>query len=155
MADPNLEFRIPTIETPATMEGRIEVSQPQAEQIPTDEELHLEPLPVVPATPATFVSTPTVSPTHKAIERILEEDLIPLYRELTPEQKIIFRTQGELTASKIEALLRETKVRVGEIIKLIMLWLSFLPGVNKFFIEQEAKLKADKILFLRRTTPTV
>jgi len=28
-------------------------------------------------------------------------------------------------------------------------WLKILPGVNKFFLEQEAKIKTDKILALK------
>ena len=53
---------------------------------------------------------------------------------------------GETTAQKIkEAVLKKT-TRIKDIVHLIIGWLKSLPGVNKFFIEQEAKIKADKIM---------
>ena len=43
----------------------------------------------------------------------------------------------------------ETGKAVGrKILKLIRSWLKLIPGVNKFFLEQEAKIKTDKIVDL-------
>ena len=38
------------------------------------------------------------------------------------------------------------KVHSKKILKAIVGWLKMIPGVNKFFLEQEAKIKTDKIL---------
>ncbi len=89
---------------------------------------------------------------HRDIERILEEDLIPLYKELSPEQKVQFKTEGERAVSQIEMIIKQAVVRVRDIVRILMKWLSLLPGVNRFYIEQEAKLKADKLLFLKKTS---
>lgn len=87
---------------------------------------------------------------RRDIERVLEEDLDELYLALSPKQRQQFRIEGERTAAKIEVLLKAVKVKLTEIIKIITGWLKLLPGINAFFLEQEAKIKAEKILFLRR-----
>jgi hypothetical protein len=82
------------------------------------------------------------------IERVLEQDLEQLYFDLPEESKRIFKTEGELTARKIGALMSETKATAEKVLNLILAWLSLLPGVNRFFVEQEAKIKTDKILMM-------
>jgi hypothetical protein len=93
------------------------------------------------------------SPVLLEVEQILSENLDELYASLTPEQKIIFRQKGEDTASKIDSLMTELKVNVDKILTLVKEWLSLLaqmiPGVNKVFLAKEAKIKTDKILFLK------
>ena len=37
-----------------------------------------------------------------------------------------------------------------KIIDVIKKWLSIIPGINKFFLEQEAKIKTDKIMELKK-----
>jgi len=88
-------------------------------------------------------------PKLKAIESILEEDLEELFIRLPDASKRAFKVEGEITAKKINALMSETKVAVQRIVDLIRQWLSFLPGVNRFFIEQEAKIKTDKIIAIK------
>jgi len=58
-------------------------------------------------------------------------------------------TAGEETARKIDVLLNRTRVKTEKIISLIRKWLSLLPGVNKFFLEKEAKKKAEEIIKLK------
>lgn len=84
-----------------------------------------------------------------AIEKIMEEDLKDAYQELTPIQKQEFKIKGEETANEIRTLLTRTHVKVKNIFKLILGWLKMLPGINKFFLEQEAKIKTDKILAIK------
>jgi hypothetical protein len=88
---------------------------------------------------------------EKAIEKILEKDLAGLYVSLPPQKQREFKMAGEATARKISELITKTKFKVGKVIDLIKKWLSLLPGVNKFFLEQEAKLKADEIMKMERT----
>jgi predicted phage-related endonuclease len=86
---------------------------------------------------------------EKQIENFLAQDLEEIYLGLPQEKQAQFRKVGEETAKKIEKLLEKTKVNIGKIVNLIRKWLSLIPGVNKFFLEQEAKIKADEIIKLR------
>lgn len=91
----------------------------------------------------------TKSETLKEIEEILIEGLDRYYYQSLPEVlKEQFKRRGEETASKIEKIIESAKVAVGKIFNLIINWLKMIPGINKFFIEQEAKIKTDKILTL-------
>jgi hypothetical protein len=86
---------------------------------------------------------------QQAIEKILEKDLGEIYMGMAPEKQREFKMKGEETAREINILLHKTKVQVGKIINLIIRWLSVIPGVNRFFIEQDAKIRADEILRIR------
>lgn len=80
------------------------------------------------------------------IENVLAEDLEELYWSMSEPERIIFKYKGEEMASKIRIMLAETSLRIREIFNLIVDWLKLLPGVSQFFIEQEAKIKMDKII---------
>lgn len=82
------------------------------------------------------------------VEDILEEDLEELYKRLSPQKQQEFKKTGEEITSKIAQMVQFARVRVKDILALIRQWLRIIPGVNKFFLEQEAKIKADKILAL-------
>ena len=97
---------------------------------------------------------PTIVPQVKdaltaQIEKIMEDGLSDAYREMTPVQQQEFKIKGEETAWKIKTALQKTKVKIKEIFKLLVEWLKLLPGVNYFFIEQEAKIKADKLIAVK------
>src|SRR3989344_1588536 len=81
-------------------------------------------------------------------ENILEQDLQDVYFKMEPAGQNKF--QGEVTAKKIEAVLAGTKIKANEIFKLLVEWLKVIPGVNKFFIRQAAKIKTNKILDLKK-----
>jgi len=108
---------------------------------------------VVPITPTSSLP-PAGTPVPKEverqaeIERILEDDLGDTYFNLPADKKEMFRIKGEQTAYEINGLLSAAKIKVQKIIKLIRKWLLVIPGVNRFFLEQEAKLKADEIIKL-------
>jgi len=88
------------------------------------------------------------SPELVKIETILSEHLDEIFTQMTPAQQMQFKQKGEETATKIEKLLQDVKVKVKEMLNLLREWLRIIPGVNKFFIEQEAKIKTDRILNL-------
>ena len=73
-----------------------------------------------------------------------------VYFRLEPKLQQQFKVKGEETASQIEKLLTQTKVKAKDIFRLIIGWLKIIPGVNKFFIRQEAKIKTNKILELNQ-----
>lgn len=90
------------------------------------------------------------SQTYREIEKIMEDGLAEVYLKMNPNQQKIFKEEGEETVSKIEKLLLVAKVKIKSILKLIRDWLLLIPGVNRFFLEQEAKIKCDKILKIKK-----
>lgn len=107
---------------------------------------------------AAGVSVPMVapvvakSPLVAAIESIMEENLQEIYHRMPDEAKEQFRVEGEKTANEIQALFQSLKATTKAILELIRKWLKFIPGINKFFLEQEAKIKADKIMAINPHT---
>jgi len=114
------------------------------------EAVPVAPAPVaVPAPPI-----PSTAPTYrdrraKLIDETLSEGLGNSYLAMNPAQQKTFKEKGEETVAKINTLLDQTKVKVNKIVSLIKKWLSLITGVNKFYLDQEAKIKADKILNLK------
>jgi len=86
----------------------------------------------------------------KSIEKILAQDLEEVYMQMSPEQQVAFKAGGEQAARKINGLMQKTKIKVAEILNIIKNWLKLIPGVNKFFFEQEAKIKTERILKLKK-----
>lgn len=84
------------------------------------------------------------------IEKILNEDLDYIYKDLPPKIAEEFKIKEAQTAEFIDRLMSKSKINIKKIIKSIIEWLKIIPGINKFFLEQEAKIKADKILHLSR-----
>lgn len=84
-----------------------------------------------------------------AIDTILAEGLSEIFLHMKPEEQKIFQKKGEETVNKINELLNQTKVKINTIVSLIRKWLSLIKGINKFFLEQEVKIKADKIIRLK------
>jgi len=103
------------------------------------------PYPVA-AAPATL---PAKSPVIEKIEDVLEEDLEQIYFQMPAAKQAEFAQAGEETASKIAMLLSGVKIKVKKILELVVGWLKMIPGVNQYFLEQEAKIKTDKILELK------
>lgn len=102
------------------------------------------------------VNASTVSPAQDfqkqraaAIDNILSEGLNEIFLQMKTQEQKEFKIKGEETVIKINKLLSQTKVKVSKIISLIRAWLKMIPGVNKFFLEQEVKIKADKILKIK------
>lgn len=60
-----------------------------------------------------------------------------------------FERVGKEISQKINDLLDKAKVKIKNIINLIKKWLLIIPNINKYFLEQEAKIKADEILKIR------
>lgn len=83
------------------------------------------------------------------IEAVMSEGLDDFYRSLTPIQQQQLKIKGEKIALEIRDLFRQTHLKVKKIFILILEWLKLLPGINHFFLEQEAKIKTDKILALK------
>lgn len=91
-----------------------------------------------------------ILPLQSSIENILQEDLVDLYKELSPAERVGFKNKGEEVSRTITQLVKAVQVKIQDIINLIKEWLKMLPGVKDYFIEQEAKIKAEKILKLKK-----
>jgi len=133
-----------------------ELEPPLPEQKKQEEnEQQLESLPVV--EDITKVSRPkqTKIPQVRdevvlAVEKILSEGLEGAFVSLTPVQQQEFKHNGEVVSIQIAEMLKKTRVNVKKVFALVLSWLKFLPGINKFFLEQEAKIKTDHILALKK-----
>lgn len=82
------------------------------------------------------------------VENILEKDLKDIYSKLPENLKPVFKQKGEETALAISEMIKKASLKIGEVMKLVFAWLKIVPGVNKYFLEQEAKIKTDRILAL-------
>ncbi len=120
-------------------QGAATETAPQGEEAPAN-----APAPAVVS--GTVQAHPRADRLADEIDDILEEDLKELYLAMSVDQQRKFRAKGEETVSKIRELVRATKINAKKIFRLIREWLKLIPGVNRFFLEQEAKIKTDKIL---------
>lgn len=84
------------------------------------------------------------------IEKILEEDLSDIYFSLPPKVQKKFHDEGDRVVQKIHRMIISLKVKAQKVLRLIRNWLKIIPGINKFFLEQEAKIKTDKIMLLAK-----
>lgn len=83
------------------------------------------------------------------VENILAEGMDSVFLSLDAGTQKIFKTKGEEISSKITHLLLQTKVKIKEITNLILEWLRIIPQVNRHYLEQEAKIKTEKILKIK------
>jgi len=138
------------VEIPVKIEVTPKPEMPRPFEVPKERVVEGVPAPELPSAPAiTAPVAPAKSPVFEKIEDVLEEDLEEIYFQLPTSKQAEFAKKGEETATQIERLLGHVKVRVGKILELIKNWLRLIPGVNKYFLEQEAKIKTDKILKIK------
>lgn len=86
---------------------------------------------------------------QKEIEKAMEENLEGIFLNLPPEKQAEFKATGEKTAAQINDLMSKGKATIKKVIDLLKKWLLIIPGVNKYFLEQEVKIKADKIMEMK------
>lgn len=87
---------------------------------------------------------------EKEIESILAQDLEDFYLSMGEEKRMEFKIVGEKTARIINTMIETGKFQAKKIIELIRKWLSIVPGINKFFVEQQAKIKTDRIMRIKK-----
>ncbi len=122
-----------------------DIEMPQ--QAPADVALASAPISATqqPAAAAPVVNDPR-SKMLKEIESILSDGLQDIYTALPADRKQSFKQKGELVANAITDLVVRGGVKVKAIWKLITDWLGSLPGMNKYFLEQEIKIKTDRVM---------
>lgn len=108
----------------------------------------------LPPAPAAAVQLSQIKPVKDkdliAVENILSENLAEAFMQLSPKKQQEFKEEGEKVANTIWQMVESAKIQVRKVITLIKDWLKKLPGLNKFFLEQETKIKTDKIIALVR-----
>lgn len=82
------------------------------------------------------------------VEDILSEDLDAVYQKMTPENQRRFKAKGEEIARTVWQMIETAKLQLKKILTLLREWLKMIPGVNRYFLEQETKIKIDKIIEL-------
>jgi hypothetical protein len=87
---------------------------------------------------------------RQAIERVMEADLNELYLTMSPEERLVFKNKGEATAKEVAEQVQKPKINLSKILQLLFAWLRFIPRVNNYYLQQEAKLKADQIIKLAK-----
>lgn len=90
------------------------------------------------------------SETYQEIEEILSEGLEEIYQSLDEREQREFRRKGEETATKLEEMIKSFKVKVKEVLSLIKDWFFIIPRLNKYFLEQQSKIKTDRIMALAK-----
>lgn len=90
------------------------------------------------------------SETYRRIDSILFEGLEQTYQSMPQDLKQEFKKKEQETATQIERIVSQARVTIRKIIELIKAWLKMIPGANRFFLEQEAKIKTKKILELTK-----
>lgn len=84
------------------------------------------------------------------IEDLMTKDLSEMYQRMSPEDQQKFKAKGEEVAQEIDSLLQRAKLTAKRVLHLIRSWLKLVPGINKFFLEQEAKIKAEELIHFAR-----
>ena len=91
-------------------------------------------------------SVSVADPVLKSVEDILSDGLMDLYATFPEDRKAAFRKKGEQLAYTLRDLIVKGKQKALDVLRLIRAWLHTVPGINAFFLEQEAKIKTDRIL---------
>ena len=88
------------------------------------------------------------SETFEAIEEILADDLADVYQSLDAREQEEFKRKGEEAAGKIEEMIKSLKIKAKQVLNIVKDWLITIPKANKHFLEQQSKIKTDKIIAL-------
>lgn len=84
------------------------------------------------------------------LEKVLEDGLVEAYRSLSRVEQQEFKIKGEQVTFQLRQMMQSSTLKVKKVFSLIFEWLRLLPGVNTFFLEQEAKIKADAVIMIHR-----
>lgn len=106
---------------------------------------------IVEGQPVQAAPTPPQGPKDEVlveVEKIMEKGLDDLYKSLPDAAKPIFKKKGEETAASLAQMVRSLNVQFKRALQMIRDWLLTIPKVNKFFLEQEAKIKVDELQIL-------
>lgn len=95
---------------------------------------------------ASVVAEPVKDEVEIEVSKILEDGMKDYFKDLDEVSQQRFKAKGDEVAHQLSTMVRGFKVNVKKVLVLLRDWLLTIPRVNKFFLEQEAKIKTDKIL---------
>ncbi|MBI4139025.1 hypothetical protein HY479_02635 [Candidatus Uhrbacteria bacterium] len=139
----------------------VEADERAFEQSPESKETFLEEAAeAAPAAAPSQTAAPSPAKTGKPVkdetlvhvEKIMEEGLGTLYVTLPESARPLFKQKGEEAATEIATMVRSLKIHAGRVLRLLRDWLLTIPKVNRFFLEQEAKIKTDTVIQLAEAT---
>jgi hypothetical protein len=136
----------------AVVETRPETPTETAEKVP-----ETAPVSKISPVPAASAAKPAAAPKSEVmieVEKILEEGLGDLYQGMPLDAQKKFREKGEEVSLQISIMVQEFKIQFKRALQLIRDWLLCIPSVNKFFLEQEAKIKVDMLIELAEVRKT-
>lgn len=141
---------LPASETPETVEiptvdsgmpPQQEVEMPAMASQPVGE---IAPMQEQPANTVQHHEAPKDELLEK-VESVMSRGLMDVYKEMSADKQAVFKTAGEEAAKRIREMLASGKPRRYTTMKLLGTWLKTIPKVNRYFLEQEVKLKTDDI----------
>lgn len=106
------------------------------------------PLPIPAPAPVALAPVAMKDPQLQEIESVLSEGLGDLYTSLTPDVQQRFKAKGEEVAQTIQGWVLGAKLVAKQVLRLIREWLAIAPGTSRFYLEQESKIKTDRIMHL-------
>jgi hypothetical protein len=141
---PNIVEQIPSTEQVTDTGQSIEQApeQPAAiEQEPTPVEINLPD-----DTSQITVPADNTQIVLQQVEEILSKNMDKAFLSMDVATQAKFKVKGEQTGQQITLLLQKGRAGLRKITNLILEWLRIIPQVNKHYIEQEAKIKAENII---------
>lgn len=84
------------------------------------------------------------------VEKILEDGLGNFVETMPEDARQRFLAKGREVSTSIAVMVRSFKVELRSVIHLVREWLMTIPSVNRYFLEQEAKIKTDRIITLAK-----
>lgn len=139
-------------------ENQIEADERTKERQPESKDEFLEkPIERAPVTkviegqPTTAAALPAAAPKDEItleVEKILESGMGEHFSKLKPEEQAVFKQKGEQVSQELAGMVRSLQVKMKRALQLVRDWLLCIPGINKFFLEQEAKIKVDQLVDL-------
>ncbi|MEK9151917.1 MAG: hypothetical protein AAB692_00970 [Patescibacteria group bacterium] len=144
MPDEPIIERPPAPETEPNAEFlEAETSPEEAPEAETQAEQAAQPAPASPA--------PKVPPKDESlvkVEKILEENLKDVFFTMTPAVRKNFKAAGEKLAVELRGYVEKAKANAKKVLAMIRKWLLMIPRVSRYFLDQEAKIKTDKVMRL-------
>lgn len=154
---PNGEVRELPVAGPAPEKGKSPEApkdqETRKETVPKGADVRVPAAETAPAAPKAAVARQSAAPEAKdkyrvRVERALEQNLWDLYFALPQGAREKFKEEGEAAAAALRDAIESKSVKPSMVLKPVLRWLKTIPNVNPYFLEQEAKIKTDKVMNL-------
>lgn len=100
--------------------------------------------------PEVIVETAPPDEVMTEVEKILEDGLGNFVETMPKDAQERFLAKGREVSTSIATMVRSFKVELRSVMHLVREWLMTIPGINRYFLEQEAKIKTDRIIKLAK-----